>query len=123
VAPYELELVYYRSFWLVLIFAATLLAAFQKYPTILAVLVTLFASEYISLKMYPRVIGHEFPAVPSILQGCYAPHPLLQAVLSPGTYGVVTHTAEGHRTIVNFNKTPNAKTRVCLRRIEPTTAT
>jgi hypothetical protein len=35
VAPYELELVYHRSVWLVLIFAATLLAALQKYPTIL----------------------------------------------------------------------------------------
>jgi lysophospholipase L1-like esterase len=109
VAPYELELVYHRSVWLVLIFAATLLAAFQKYPTILAVLVTLLASEYISLRMYPRVIGHEFRPVPSILQGRYALHPLLQAVLSPGTYGAVTHTAEGHRTTVNFNKTPNAK--------------
>jgi hypothetical protein len=61
--------------------------------------------------MYPRVIGHEFRPVPSILQGRYAPHPLLQAVLSPGTYGRVTHTAEGHRATVNLNKAPNALTR------------
>jgi lysophospholipase L1-like esterase len=109
VAPYELEIVYHRSVWLVLIFAATLLAFFQKYPTILAVLITLFASEYISLKMYPRVIGHEFRPAPPILQGRFAPHPLLQAVLSPGTYGRATHTADGHRATVNSNKAPNAK--------------
>jgi lysophospholipase L1-like esterase len=30
-------------------------------------------------------------------------------VLSPGTYGRVTHTAEGHRATVNLNKAPNAK--------------
>jgi hypothetical protein len=109
VAPYELELVYHRSVWLVLIFAATLLAAFQKYPTVLAVLVTLFAIEYISLKMYPRVIGHEFRPAPPILQGRFAPHPLLQAVLSPGTYGRATHTVDGHRVTINLNKAPNAK--------------
>jgi lysophospholipase L1-like esterase len=109
VAPYELELVYHRSVWLVLIFAAILLAAFQKYPTILAALVTLFAIEYISLKMYPRVIGHEFRPAPPILQGRFAPHPLLEAVLSPGTYGRASHTAEGQRFTVNLNKGPNAK--------------
>src|SRR5262249_29700342 len=117
-APYELELVYHRSVWLVLIFAATLLAVFQKYPMILAVLVTLLASEYISLKMYSRVIGHEFRPVPSRLQGRYAPHPLLEAVLSPGIYGPVTHTAEGHRATVNLNKSAECETRVCLRRVD-----
>jgi lysophospholipase L1-like esterase len=108
-APYELELVYHRSVWLVLILTATLLAAFQKFPAILAVLITLFASEYISLKMYPRIIGHQFRPAPPILQGRFAPHPLLGAVLSPGTYGRATHTADGHRTTVNLNKGPNAK--------------
>ena len=62
-APYELEIVYHRFVWLVLIFAAILLSAFQKYPTILAILVTLLASEYVSLRMYSRVIGHEFHKV------------------------------------------------------------
>jgi lysophospholipase L1-like esterase len=109
VAPYELEIVYHRSVWLVLIFAATLLAAFQKFPTILAVLIALFASEYISLKMYPRVIGHEFRPAPPILQDRFVPHLLLQAVLNPGTYGRATHTTDGHRVTVNLNKAPNAK--------------
>jgi hypothetical protein len=109
VALYELEIVYHRSVWLALIFAATLLAAFQKYPTILAVLVTLFATEYISLSMYPRIIGHEFRPAPPILQGRFAPHPLLQAVLSLGRYGRGTHDAEGYRVTLNLNKTPNAK--------------
>jgi lysophospholipase L1-like esterase len=109
VAPYELEIVYHRSVWLLLIFAATLLAAFQKYPMILAVLIALFASEYIALKMYPRVIGHEFRPAPPILQGRFAPHPLLHTVLSPGRYGRATHTAGGQRVTVNLNKAPNAK--------------
>ena len=47
--------------------------------------------------------------MPSRLQGRYAPHPLLEAVLSPGIYGPVTHTAEEHRATVNLNKAPNAK--------------
>src|SRR5215469_3911827 len=59
--------------------------------------------------MYSRVIGHEFRPVPSTLQGRYAPHPLREAVLSPGIYGPVTHTAEEHRATVNLNKAPNAK--------------
>jgi len=59
--------------------------------------------------MYSRVIGHEFRPVPSTLQGRYATHPLREAVLSPGIYGPVTHTAEEHRATINLNKVPNAK--------------
>jgi hypothetical protein len=106
--PYELELVYHRGVWLSLIFIAIMLAYVQKFPGILAGLVTMFALEFTSLLMYPRVVGHPFSPPPPNLNERFIPHPLLQLALNPGTYGRATHTADGHRLTVNLNKLPNA---------------
>jgi hypothetical protein len=64
--------------------------------------------EYISLKMYPRVLGHEFRPVPPVSKNRFAPQLLLQVKLNAGTYGRVTHTADGHRLTENINKLPDA---------------
>jgi lysophospholipase L1-like esterase len=58
--------------------------------------------------MYPKIIGHNFRPVPAIAKDRFAPHPLLQLVLNPGTYGRVTHTADGHRLTVNVDKAAHA---------------
>jgi hypothetical protein len=107
-APYVLELVYHRGVWLFLIFIAIVLAYTQKFPGMLAGLMTLFALEYISLQIYPRAVGHPFGPAPPNLQERFIRHPLLQLALKPGSYGRATHTADGHRLTVNVNKSPNA---------------
>jgi len=107
-APFELELIYHRCVWLLIICTIFALVYFWKFPAVAAGLVTILIIEYISLKMYPRVLGHEFRPVPPVSKNRFAPQLLLQVKLNAGTYGRVTHTADGHRLTENINKLPDA---------------
>ena len=84
------------------------LSTLKKFPAVAAVLITILVIEYISLAMYPKIVGHDFRPVPPISKDRFAPHPLLQMVLNPGTYGRVTHTTDGHRLTVNVDKAAHA---------------
>jgi hypothetical protein len=106
IAP--LEIIYHRCVWLIVICAVFVLVYFEKLPAVATCLITILVIEYISLKMYPKIIGHDFRPVPPIAKERFAPHPLLQAVLNPGTYRRATHTADGRRLTVNINKAADA---------------
>jgi hypothetical protein len=107
-APFQLEIVYHRCVWLLVICAVFVLVYFKKFPAVATGLITILVIEYISLQMYPKIMGHDFRPVPPISKDRFAPHPLLQAVLNPGIYGRVTHTAVGHRLTVNVHKAADA---------------
>jgi hypothetical protein len=96
IAPFELEIVYHRCVWLLVICAVFVLVYFKKLPTVAAGLVTILIIESISLTMYPKIMGHYFRPVPPISKDRFAPHPLLQMVLNPGTRTRRTAVASGN---------------------------
>jgi len=99
----QARLVYLAS-WMCIALIAGVLALFRRTQFVSLYVILLIAAEGTAHGYFYARKGRLYQPVSRVLLVRFDPHPLLVGIPHPGTFGLVSHDADHHRTTVNEGK-------------------